>query len=143
MFRIQDFFLNATDHKINQSGVIQVTKSENQKEIKMGTSQSSLAKSSSKDETEHEKTIGVRGHEMESETTSMILIEANENVDSDDVIGELSDQSEEETDDDSEDEEGKVFKVLFYNHITLETTSNLITLTFIKKTLNLKEFSMS
>ena len=80
---------------------------------------------------------------MESETTSMILIEANENVDSDDVIGELSDQSEEETDDDSEDEEGKVFKVLFYNHITLETTSNLITLTFIKKTLNLKEFSMS
>ena len=109
----------------------------------MGTSQSSLAKSSSKDETEHEKTIGVRGHEMESETTSMILIEANENVDSDDVIGELSDQSEEETDDDSEDEEGKVFKVLFYNHITLETTSNLITLTFIKKTLNLKEFSMS
>ena len=71
----------------------------------MGTSQSSLAKSSSMETKEHEKTIGVRGHEMESEIASMIVLEAIEKVESADVMEELSDESEEDTDDESEEEE--------------------------------------
>lgn len=79
----------------------------------MGTSQSSLAKSSSMETKEHEKTIGVRGHEMESEIASMIVLEAIEKVESADVMEELSDESEEDTDDESEEEEGK--SIIFYH----------------------------
>ena len=59
----------------------------------MGTSQSSLAKSSSKDANEKEKTKGVRGHEMNSEIDSLNSIEVIDNF-YDDVIDESTDESD-------------------------------------------------